>query len=327
MTSPATSPAISYGLFLVVLLLIGCLHLATLAIAILFACLALRALSLGRYKWTAVVAFLVLLLLLFCGFGIFVKQAIVVVPEVVSTSVPKIVKYATNHGIELPFSDLDSLKTVAIETARKTAGYLGSFARIATKEFLYMVVGIIVAIGLFLRRHAPDEAPCEPTLYSVHTARIGALFRSFYCCFDRVMGAQVIISVINTVLTAIFVLACHLPYATVVIILTFLCGLLPVVGNILSNTLIVGIAFMISPRLAAWALVFLVVIHKLEYFLNSRIIGSRIRHPMWLTLLALLVGERLLGIPGIILAPVVLNFVKTEAAKFPAQEIEGRGSL
>jgi predicted PurR-regulated permease PerM len=318
MTSPATSPAISYGIFLLVLVLIGCLHLATLALAILFACLALRALSFGRYKWMAVVAFLVLMLLLFCGFGIFVKQAIVVLPEIVSTSVPKIVKYATNHGIELPFSDLDSLKTLAIETARKTAGYLGNFARLATKEFLYLVVGIIVAIGLFLR-HRPEATPAEPTLYSVHTARIGALFRSFYCSFDRVIGAQVVISAINTVLTAIFVLACHLPYATVVIILTFLCGLLPVVGNIISNTLIVGIAFTISPRLAAWALVFLVVVHKLEYFLNSRIIGSRIHHPMWLTLLALLVGERLLGIPGIILAPVVLNFVKTETEKFPAE--------
>jgi predicted PurR-regulated permease PerM len=60
----------------------------------------------------------------------------------------------------------------------------------------------------------------------------------------------------------------------------------------------------------------LVVIHKLEYFLNSKIIGGRIRHPMWLTLLALLFGERLLGITGIILAPVVLSFIKVQAAKF-----------
>jgi predicted PurR-regulated permease PerM len=151
----------------------------------------------------------------------------------------------------------------------------------------------------------------------VHAGRVRDLCRSLYGSFERVMGAQVIISAINTVLTSIFVLACHLPYATVVIILTFLCGLLPVIGNILSNTLIVGIAFTISPHLAAWALAFLVVIHKLEYFLNSRIIGGAIRHPMWLTLLALLVGERLLGIPGLILAPVLLNFVKNEASKFP----------
>ena len=40
---------------------------------------------------------------------------------------------------------------------------------------------------------------------------------------------------------------------------------------------------------------------------------------MWLTLLALLFGERLLGIPGIILAPVVLSFIKVQASKFEVQ--------
>src|SRR5205085_8185012 len=79
---------------------------------------------------------------------------------------------------------------------------------------------------------------------------------------------------------------------------------------------IVGIAFTKSPEMAGWALAFLIAIHKLEYFLNSKIIGSRIRHPMWLMLLALILGERLMGIPGIILAPVVLNFVKTEASQY-----------
>jgi predicted PurR-regulated permease PerM len=46
--------------------------------------------------------------------------------------------------------------------------------------------------------------------------------------------------------------------------LTFLCGLLPVIGNIISNTIIVCIAFTISPQFAGWALLFLIIIHKLE---------------------------------------------------------------
>jgi len=60
-----------------------------------------------------------------------------------------------------------------------------------------------------------------------------------------------------------------------------------------------------------------VLIHKLEYFLNSQIIGSRIRQPMWLTLVGLIVGEYLMGIPGVILAPVVLHYIKVEASRFP----------
>jgi predicted PurR-regulated permease PerM len=132
------------------------------------------------------------------------------------------------------------------------------------------------------------------------------------------MGAQMIISAINTVLTGIFVYSTSMKYASVVVALTFLCGMLPIIGNILSNIIIVGIAFTISAKFALWSLVFLVVIHKLEYFLNSQIIGSRIRHPMWLILLGLILGERLMGIPGMILAPVILNFIKQEAIRYPA---------
>ena len=136
-----------------------------------------------------------------------------------------------------------------------------------------------------------------------------------YESFATVMGAQIIISAINTALTGIFVLIVHLPHGLVVVGATFLFGLVPVVGNLISNTIIVGICITVSPRMAVSALVFLVVVHKLEYFLNSKIVGDRIRNPFWLTLLALVLGERLMGIPGMILAPVVLNYIKMEASK------------
>jgi predicted PurR-regulated permease PerM len=86
----------------------------------------------------------------------------------------------------------------------------------------------------------------------------------------------------------------------------------PIVGNLISNTIIVFVALTVSLKLAIGALVFLVVIHKLEYLLNSKIIGDRIRNPVWLTLIALILGERLMGIPGLILAPVVLNYLRVE---------------
>ena len=141
---------------------------------------------------------------------------------------------------------------------------------------------------------------------------VSTRFRDFYRSFATVMGAQITISLINTILTGIFVVAVHLPYAPLVIAITFLCGLVPIVGNLISNTIIVFIALTVSLKLAIGALLFLVGIHKLEYFLNSKIIGDRIRNPVWLTLIALIIGERLMGIPGLILAPVVLNYLRVE---------------
>jgi predicted PurR-regulated permease PerM len=87
---------------------------------------------------------------------------------------------------------------------------------------------------------------------------------------------------------------------------------------------IVALSFRVSPQLAIWSLVFLVALHKLEYFLNSKIIGERIKNPVWLTLLGLIIGERLMGIPGMILAPVVLNFIKVEASKIEIPGVTAR---
>jgi predicted PurR-regulated permease PerM len=312
------SQLISFGIFILLCIMVGTLQLTTAFVAALFSYLALRMFCIKGNKSVAIGLFVIFLLLVSYGFAFFVNHAIVALPDIATTSVPVIVRWATEHGIELPFTDIGSLKSLVLDSVTKMVGYVGSMAKVATKEFVFLIVGIVVAIGIFLNPYIDyDRSPKPLNLYALYTAQISELFRSFYLSFQAVMGAQVIISGINTSITAIFILSTGLNYAPVVIMLTFLCGLLPVIGNIISNTIIVGIAFTVSPQFAGWALLFLVVIHKLEYFLNSKIIGSRIRQPMWLTLLALILGERLLGISGIILAPVILHFIKTEASKHP----------
>jgi predicted PurR-regulated permease PerM len=196
--------------------------------------------------------------------------------------------------------------------------FVGNFARAATTQLAFVLIGIVVAVSLFLNpRIEKSSKPTRPSLFSAATEEIKIRFRSFYESFETVMGAQIRISAINTLLTAVFVLIVSLKYGAFVVGLTFLCGLLPIVGNLISNAIIVGIAVTMSPRLAIVALIFLVAIHKLEYFLNSKIIGDLIKNPVWLTLLALIIGERFMGIPGMILAPVVLNYIKVEASKWP----------
>ncbi len=313
---------ISYVSVFVLLVLVAWLHLGTPLLTVFFAYFALHALAFWRSKSVAIASFLLVVVAVFWIFVFFLKTAFVALPEIVSTAVPAVVHYAERHGFELPFNDVASLKEMAMESVQGVLGYLGNFAKIATKESVFVIVGVVIAIGIFVNP-AIDPSPervSRTNLYTVYTGHIALRLRSLFQSFERVMGAQILISTINTVLTACFVFSCELRYAGLLVVLTFVCGLLPVIGNIISNILIVGIAFTKSPQMAGWALVFLVTIHKLEYFLNSKIVGARIRHPMWLTLLALIMGERLMGIPGLILAPVVLNFVKVEASKYESAE-------
>ena len=93
---------------------------------------------------------------------------------------------------------------------------------------------------------------------------------------------------------------------------TFFIGLIPIFGNLISNTVIVVVSLSVSPTVALVSLAFLVIIHKLEYFVNARIIGSKIRARAWELLIAMLVMESAFGIPGLIVAPIYYAYLKDE---------------
>jgi len=107
-------------------------------------------------------------------------------------------------------------------------------------------------------------------------------------------------------------LGVNLPYAKTLIVVTFLAGLIPVLGNLISNTIIVVVSLSVSLEAAVGSLAFLIVIHKFEYFLNARIVGSQIRAAAWELLLAMLVMEAAFGIAGVAAAPIYYAYLKDE---------------
>jgi predicted PurR-regulated permease PerM len=314
-----TPTRLSYGVLAVTIILAGLLHLGVPLLVVLFSYFALRQLYfLTKRKWLALILFGVVVAGIGAAAVFFTRAAVLALPDVADTSLPSASAWAQKRQIELPFDDFESLKQAVTDALGQEAHYLrnlANFAKSTTLILFFSIIGIIAAGSLFLKTGLDPHRGThrlKNNLYSISCDEVSTRFRDFYRSFATVMGAQITISLINTVLTAIFLLAVHLPHALLLIPVTFLCGLVPIVGNLVSNTVIVFVALTVSLKLALAALLFLVLIHKLEYFLNSKIIGDRIRNPVWLTLVALILGERLMGIPGLILAPVVLNYLRVE---------------
>jgi predicted PurR-regulated permease PerM len=144
--------------------------------------------------------------------------------------------------------------------------------------------------------------------------------RCFADAFRRIVFAQIRISALNTVLTASYLalalplFGVHLPLTKTLIAVTFIVGLLPVVGNLISNTIIIIVSLSQSSHVAFFSLIFLVVIHKLEYFLNARIVGGQINARAWELLIAMLLMEALFGLPGVVAAPIIYAWIKRELA-------------
>jgi predicted PurR-regulated permease PerM len=179
---------------------------------------------------------------------------------------------------------------------------------------VHMIMGGLLALLVFFRHvTAHDEEKRGPLARHL----VDKVDR-FAHAFGRVAMAQIKISAVNTVLTGLYLLVAlplfgiRIPFATTLVVITFLCGLIPVLGNLISNTVITILSMGISIGTAVASLSFLIVIHKLEYLINSRIVGGETDSQAWEILLAIIVGEAAFGIGGVVLAPIVYAFVKRE---------------
>ncbi len=182
----------------------------------------------------------------------------------------------------------------------------------AGRTIVHLLVGM--AIGAMAALYdATATHDYKPLAAALH-ARVVNLSASF----RRIVFAQVRIAAINALLTAIYLIVVlplagiHLPLSKTMVAITFFAGLLPVIGNLISNSVVVIVGLSHSLAIAVASLLYLVVIHKLEYFLNAKIIGSHINARAWELLTAMLVMESVFGLPGVVAAPVLYAYLKKE---------------
>jgi predicted PurR-regulated permease PerM len=220
---------------------------------------------------------------------------------------------------QLPSFIVDHLPDDSKEMRRAVMDWLGEHTaelQVAGKQAVRVVVQLVIGIvlGAMLALHSAQPHSQGGPLGVALKARAGFLVTAFH----DVVFAQVKISAVNTLFTGAFLLiglplfGVSLPLAKTLIVLTFVVGLLPVIGNLISNTLIFVVALSHSLFVALAAFAFLVVIHKLEYFLSARLLGMRIQAFAWELLIAMLVMETLFGTSGLIAAPIYYAYVKRE---------------
>ncbi len=215
-------------------------------------------------------------------------------------------------GEWLPQGDGSAIRAAMVEWLRVHAQEIRQFGGYAGGVLLHVIIGLIIGSFIALREATPRHtlAPLAQALCE-RMNRLGEAFR-------RVVFAQMRISALNALLTAIYLMAVlpslgvHLPFTKTMIIVTFVVGLLPVLGNLISNTVIVIISLSHSLYIALGSLGFLILIHKLEYFVNARIIGGQIKARAWELLIAMVTMEAAFGVQGVIAAPIFYAYIKKE---------------
>lgn len=127
-----------------------------------------------------------------------------------------------------------------------------------------------------------------------------------------VVRGQLIICLVNGVLSAIGFAAVGLKYWPVLALLATVLSLIPIFGSIISSIPAVALGLTQSLGTAVFVLAWIIGIHQLEAnLLNPKIMGDAAKiHPV-LVIFSLLVGEHFFGVVGALLAVPVMSITQS----------------
>jgi predicted PurR-regulated permease PerM len=142
-------------------------------------------------------------------------------------------------------------------------------------------------------------------------AEIEFFGRKFVGTFGKVIEAQLIIAVVNCILTTIALWILDFPQLGGLSIMIFVLGLIPVAGVIISLIPLAIIAYSIGGMITVlYVGIAIMIIHGVEaYILNPNLMSSKTNLPVFYTFIVLIFSEHFFGIWGLIVGIPVFVFL------------------
>lgn len=133
----------------------------------------------------------------------------------------------------------------------------------------------------------------------------------FVRTFGKVIEAQLIIAVVNCILTTISLWLLDFPQLGGLSIMIFLLGLIPVAGVIISLIPLTIIAYSIGGLMKVlYVGIAIAIIHGIEaYILNPNLMSSKTNLPVFYTFIVLIFSEHFFGVWGLIIGIPVFVFL------------------
>lgn len=224
-------------------------------------------------------------------------------------SEPALIKTLASVGIEEKIlNDLNDLYKLAGDFLRENLAILSNFGAILVN----MILGVVFGILLFY--HDPKKNGKYKNIWTLMQYKVNCFATLIFRAFRIIMTTQVLIALMNTVMISIFSTLItplfygeFLPYYYIIIPLVFLFSLVPVVGNLIVNFLIIIAALQVSVYYVIAAVIYFFIAHKLELIVVGKVLNARMDVPFVLILFSMVLGEIVFrSFAGIILGMTLL---------------------
>ncbi|AJY77023.1 AI-2E family transporter [Paenibacillus beijingensis] len=216
----------------------------------------------------------------------------------------------TSFVNELPFNMAEFLQKLDVQAyANHMLTYLLKFSK-WVETILFV---ILLSFFFLLQKESTKKFTAK-----FRDSKIGWIYNElsyfgdrFLVSFGKVIEAQLIIAVFNTIFTTLGLWALGFPYLFALSIMILLLSLIPVAGVIISLVPLGLIAFDIGGiKMVVYILVMIMIIHALEsYFLNPRLMSAKTELPMFYTFIILIFSQHYFGTWGLIIGIPAFVFV------------------
>lgn len=188
--------------------------------------------------------------------------------------------------------------TIAAVALNMTSSLLGTITDI--------IFGLIIAIYVLL-----DKERIGRFVYAVMTrflprhicVHIAELAKLSYTTFSAFVRGQFLEAVILGALCFVGMLIFRFPYAPVISLLIGVTALIPIIGAWIGGIISALLVLLVSPIKAVLLIVFIILLQQLEGdLIYPKVVGASIGLPGVLVLTAVIIGQGLMGIFGILLS-------------------------
>lgn len=187
--------------------------------------------------------------------------------------------------------------------------YFSDFSHFALQLFLAILLSLFFLLEK--TRLVPFTKQFKNSKLAAFYEEITFFGSKFVRTFGKVIEAQFIIAIVNTILTVIALWIMEFPQLLGLGIMVFFLGLIPVAGVIISLIPLSLIAYTIGGFMQVfYILLTIAIIHAIEaYILNPKLMSSKTDLPIFYTFIVLIFGEHFFGVWGLIIGIPIFVFL------------------
>ena len=183
------------------------------------------------------------------------------------------------------------------------------------------LIGIILAFYFLIGKKKLVELLSEFFLLVIpsrHYENCRNVWIKFNSIFSRFVICEIIDSLIVGAVNGVFMFAMHMPYAVFCSVVVSLTNLAPTFGPFVGAFICGVILLLAKPEAVIPFLLFTLVLQLVDgYLIKPRLFGSALKVPAFLVLVFLVVGGKIWGVPGVLLAiplAAILSYIYKDIA-------------